>query len=88
MLEVVDQPVVDLIGDEDQVMLFGDLRNLGQHVAAGHRAGGIVGIADEDGLGARGDGLPDARRIDLESYPPCAVGISTGTPPAMITSGW
>ncbi len=66
MLEAVDQPVVDLVRDQDQVILLGDLRDLGQDLAAGDSAGGIAGIADKDGLGARSDGGPDARRIHLE----------------------
>ena len=62
----VDQPVVDLIRDDDQVVLLGDAQHLQQRLARGHRAGRVVGIADQDGLGARRDGGFQRFRVDLE----------------------
>ena len=56
MLDAVHQLVVELIRDDDQVMFFGDTGNLQQDFARVDRTGGVVGITQQDGLGARGDG--------------------------------
>jgi len=66
MLHAVDQPVVDLVGDDQQVMPGGDGRDLLQPGAGHHRAGRVVGVADQDGPGAGGDGRFHYRPGDLK----------------------
>jgi len=62
----VDQPIVDLVREHDQVMLLRNLRDLLQALTAEHRAGGVVGIADQQRLAGRGDGRLDLDAGDLE----------------------
>ena len=52
---VHDQTVVDLIGEDDELMLARDIDDLLQHLARVERAGRIVRIDDDDGLGPVGD---------------------------------
>jgi len=55
MLLFVNQTVINLIRDDHQVMFFGQLRNLQERLARGHRSGRVIGVTDENCLGARGD---------------------------------
>ena len=47
-------------------MLFGDAGNFEQVFTGGHSSGGIIGEADEHGLGARGDGFANLLGIDIK----------------------
>src|SRR5574340_1148142 len=51
VLEVVYQPIIALVRDQDQLKLFCNTRDLHQYFAGGHGAGGIVRIGHEDDLG-------------------------------------
>ena len=52
---VVEDLVVDLVGEDDQLVLPGDLDDALQHVIRIQRPGGVVGVDDDDGLRALGD---------------------------------
>ncbi len=66
MLEVVHQSVVNLIRDENQVVLLGEVGDFEQYLAAGHSTCRIIGIGHKDGLRVGRDGCTDACWIDLE----------------------
>ena len=55
-LRAVAQLGVDFVADHDQIMTDDNLRQLFQLLAAHHRAGGVVGIGQDDALGARRNG--------------------------------
>ena len=56
MLQAVhNQTVIDLIGEDHQLMLPGHLHDLLENFLGIQRAGGVVGIDDDNGLGAGGD---------------------------------
>ena len=48
---VVEDPVVDLVGQQQQVVLAGDLHDALQGLPRVHRAGGVVRIDDDDRAG-------------------------------------
>ena len=52
---VHNQAIVDLIGEDDELMLPGDLDDLFQHLLRIQCAGRIVRVDDHDGLGLIGD---------------------------------
>ena len=52
---VHDQAVVDLVREDDQLVLAGDVDDLLQDLAGVQSARGVVGVDDHDGLGAIGD---------------------------------
>ena len=52
---IVEDLVVDLVGKDDQAVLAGDLEDLLQQVIRIQRAGGVVGVDDDDGARALGD---------------------------------
>ena len=52
---VVEDLVVDLVGEQDQVVLAGERHDPLQAVARIHRPGRVVGIDHHDGAGAGGD---------------------------------
>ena len=52
---VVHDFFVDFVGENHQVMLAGDFGNFFQHGLAVYRAGGVVGVDDDDGFGFFGD---------------------------------
>ena len=56
---VIDHFFIDLIGHDKEIVLDRQVGQLPQALLAIHRTGGIVGGADDDGLGARGDSRPD-----------------------------
>ena len=62
----VDQPIVDFVGNHQQVVSLGHLRDGQQVRLVQDRAGGIVGIAQHQHLGALRDRLLDLRGRDLE----------------------
>ena len=51
LFAVHHQPVVNLIGKQDQAVLSCQLGNLFQHLRRIHGAGGVIGVDDDDGLG-------------------------------------
>ena len=59
LLTVHDQTVVDLVGEDDQLVLPGDLDDLLQNLLGVQRTGGVIGVDDDDGLGAGVDLLAD-----------------------------
>ncbi len=67
MLHAVDQPVVDLVGDDDEVVLLRHGGNLIEALATHHRARGVVGRSDEEGLRPLGDCLLDVGGQELEA---------------------
>ena len=54
---VVEEVLVGLVAEDEQVALPGQARHGGQFVLGVHAAGGVVGVVDDDELGARGDVL-------------------------------
>ena len=52
---VVEDLVVDLVRHDDQLVLAGQLRDPRQHLGRVDRSGRVVGVDDDDGLGAVGD---------------------------------
>ena len=63
MLKTVHhQPVVDFIGENDEIMLPGNLQHLLQHFGVIQNTGGVVGVDDDHSAGFCGDG----RREDAE----------------------
>ena len=54
LVVIVDEAIVDFVGDDDQVVLFGYLGDGGEFFAIHNGAGWIAGITDEEDLGARG----------------------------------
>ena len=60
----VNEVRVDLVGDYDQVVAFGDVRQSGQLLTGPYAAGGVVGIAHHDHLGALIDLGFQAVKID------------------------
>ena len=62
-LHTIDQPVIDFIGKNDQVVLLRDRGDFSHARMAHDRARRVVRITDEQGLGAWGD-----RRFDPVSY--------------------
>lgn len=59
------QPVIDLVGKEDQVVLPGHLDDLLQQFPGIQRAGGVVGVDDHDALGLVGDLGADIRHVGI-----------------------
>ena len=56
MLEAVHhQAVVDLVREDHELMLAGDVDDLLQDLTRIERAGGVVGVDDDDGLGLAAD---------------------------------
>ena len=55
--DAVDQPVVDLVRDDEEVVLLGQLGDGQQVVALHDGAGRVRRVADEDRLRARRDAL-------------------------------
>ena len=82
----VDQPVVDLVGDDQQVVAFGHSRDFTHVARLQHGAGGVVGIVEQDRPRARRDRRLDLGARDLEQVSTW-VAIGTGVPPAKTTSG-
>ncbi len=66
MMTGVDQAVVNFVGNDDQVVLFGNARNFQQTAQIHDGAGWVAGEADQQRLGARGDGGADRLRTDLK----------------------
>ncbi|MBG9885568.1 hypothetical protein ABE10_02985, partial [Bacillus toyonensis] len=60
---VEEDPVIDLVGEEKQVVLTRDLDHPLQHLTRVDRARGIVRIDDDDGLGPRRDLGPDVLEV-------------------------
>ena len=52
---VHDEPVVDLVGEQHEVVLTRDLRDIQQHFAAVYRAGRVIRVDDQNRLRAVGD---------------------------------
>ena len=59
---VVQDLVVDLVGEDDQRVLAGDLGDALEHLARVDRAGRVVRVDDDDRLGARRDLRARCRR--------------------------
>ncbi len=53
----VHETVVDLVGDDQEIMTSGQGRDRLRPLAREHGPGRVVGIADQDGLGVRRDAL-------------------------------
>ena len=51
---VHDQAVVDFVGEDHEAVFAGDLDDFLQHFLRIERTGGVVGVDDDDRLGARG----------------------------------
>ena len=66
---VVEDLVVDLVGKDDQVVLAGDFQDLLQQVVRIQRAGGVVGVDDDDGARALGDLGADVVQIGQPACP-------------------
>src|SRR5699024_1279799 len=56
---VVEDLVVDLVGQDHQAVLAGDLDDVLQHVLGVDGPGGVVGVDHHDRLGALGDPVGD-----------------------------
>ena len=57
LLSVVAELAIDLVGKEEEVVLLHYLGNLHQFLFGVEIAGGVVGVANHDGAGARSDGF-------------------------------
>ena len=64
---VVEDLVVNLVGQNHQPVLLGDSRDRRENLAGIHRAGGIVRIHDDDGARAPGDQRLDLVRVGHEA---------------------
>jgi len=60
---IVEDLVVDLIGEDDEPVLAGDLNEIEQEIGAVDRAGRVIRVDDDDSLGPRGDLLLDVLEI-------------------------
>src|SRR5262249_36591898 len=63
---VVDDVLVDLVGDGEQVVAEGQIGDLLQLRRREDLAGGVVGAVEDDGPRARGDRLPQPIRVEGE----------------------
>ena len=54
---IVAELAIHFVGEEEEVVLFGDLTQLEDLLLGVEVAGGVVGVADHDGLGLRGNHL-------------------------------
>ena len=66
LLVVIDEVVIDLVGDHIQVILHTHLGDGLQLTAGVHHAGGVGGIVQDHALGFGGDGGSQLFRSDLE----------------------
>ena len=66
MLDPVNQPVVNFVREDEEVVFFGDARHFQEAVACHHRARGIIRIADQEGFGAGCDCAFDLETRNLE----------------------
>ena len=62
---VVDQPLVDLVGNDHQVVFNGDLGQLLQHTLGQYTASGVAGGDEDHCPGAGGDFGADLVQVDL-----------------------
>ena len=69
MRAVVGQLGVDLVGDDQDVVLGADARDHSDILLAQRRAGGVVGVVEDDGLGPGRDGRAELRLGDAELVP-------------------
>ncbi len=67
MVDAVDEAVVDLVGDDEEVVPVDDLGDGGHHLAAHHGAGGVRRVADEERLGAGRDALLQVIGVEGEA---------------------
>ena len=77
---VVENLVVDLVGQDNEVVLAGDLNDFEKNVVRVHHACGVVGIDDDDALCARrhfGTDVFDARNPALRFVAEVVYGRST-----------
>jgi hypothetical protein len=62
---VVHEVFVDLVGDDDQIVLDGNLADTAEFVVGEHGAGRVVRGVDQQDLGAWGDG--GAEFVEVEA---------------------
>ena len=62
---VVEHPVVDLVGQQEQAVAAGQLDQPGQHRTGVDRAGRVVGVDDHERLGALGDPGLDVGQVGV-----------------------
>ena len=79
---VVKDLVVRLVGQDQQLVLAGQLRDLLENLAAVHRAGGLFGLITTSALVAFGDLGFKGRRCRAASPGSSSLGRCTGVPPA------
>ena len=72
---VVQDLVVDLVGEDEQVVPAGDVEQFDQRFPRVHRAGGVVRVDDHDRLGAVADLGPDVLgvRVPVQVFPAAVV---------------
>jgi hypothetical protein len=66
MFDTIHQPVINFIGDNQQIVFFGNLSYISQAFTGHHRAGWVVGIADQQHFGAGRDRCFDFFACHLE----------------------
>ncbi len=66
LVAAVDQPVVDLVAVDEQVVADGDAGDLVLNLVRQDGAGRIAGVVEQDGLGPRRDGRLHPGRIEGE----------------------
>ena len=66
---VVEDLVVDLVGEDDEVVLAGDLDHLQQELAAVDGAGRVVGVDQHQAAGTRGNAGADVIEIRVPVSP-------------------
>ncbi len=66
MFLTIDKPVIDFIGDHDQVVFFCNFGDGFQIFTFGNRAGGVIGVTQQDGFGPGSDRFFDHGWVWLE----------------------
>ena len=84
-MSAVHQPVVYFIRQHHQVVLLGDVSDFLQTLPAEHRTRWVVGVADQQRLGARVIAASISAPVTWKAFSK-RVGIFTGSPPAKVTS--
>ena len=62
---IIDQLLIDLVGHNEEIVLHRQCCQLSQALLTVYCPCGVVGGADDDGLGPGGDGLLDGVQIQL-----------------------
>ena len=84
---VVDQLLVDLVGDDIDVVLDAELGDVGKLACGIRYPGGVGRIVEDQGLGLRGSYIGRGHRGSILKSLSLPVGMMTGVAPASSTIG-